>query len=244
MEKRIKKGLIAAVSVATALVMIAAAFFIYVGIYYHADTAAVEAYVGTKTGVSVDVRKNCIIYSGAEKKCGIIFYPGGKVEHTAYAPLMTALAAKGYCCVLLKMPFRLAVLDPNAAADVPADLGVERLYLAGHSLGGSMAAQYVKAHGEGIEGLILLASYSVSDLSETSLRVLSVYGSEDGVLNKEKYTSNKKNLPASFSEEVIEGGCHAYFGMYGAQRGDGTPKITAAEQTEVTAALICSFIEG
>ena len=75
------------------------------------------------------------------------------------------------------------------------------------------------------EGLILLGSYSTADLSDTDLDVLSIYGSEDKVLNREKYEENKSNLPDDFSEVVIEGGCHAYFGMYGAQDGDGTPTI-------------------
>ena len=49
-----------------------------------------------------------------------------------------------------------------------------------------MAASYVEGK-ENIEGLILLASYAANDLSDTDLSVLSVYGSEDGVLNMQKY---------------------------------------------------------
>lgn len=44
----------------------------------------------------------------------------------------------------------------------------------------------------------MLASYSTSDLAESVLSVLSVYGSEDKVLNAEKYEANKANLPAEF----------------------------------------------
>ena len=46
---------------------------------------------------------------------GFIFYPGGKVGYTAYAPLMLALAEQDILCVLLEMPFNLAVLDSSAA---------------------------------------------------------------------------------------------------------------------------------
>ena len=60
--------------------------------------------------------------------------------------------------------------------------------------------------------------------------MLSVYGSEDRVMNPEKYENTKTNLPDDFTEVVIEGGCHAHFGMYGAQAGDGTPSITNEEQ--------------
>ena len=44
------------------------------------------------------------------------------------------------------------------------------------------------------------------------------------------YETNKENLPDDFKEVIIEGGCHAYFGMYGAQEGDGVPAITNEEQ--------------
>ena len=48
-------------------------------------------------------------------------------------------------------------------------------------------------------------------------------------MNREKYEENKSNHPESFTEVVIDGGCHAYFGMYGAQDGDGTPAISTVE---------------
>ena len=91
-------------------------------------------------------------------------------------------------------------------------------------------------------GLILLGAYSTADLSETDLSVLSVYGSEDLVMNRKKYRSNLENLPADFTEIIIDGGCHAYFGMYGHQDGDGTPKITNEEQIRFTANVILDLI--
>ena len=89
----------------------------------------------------------------------------------------------------------------------------------------------------------MLGSYSTADLSETNLDVLSVYGSKDMVMNHEKYDENKVNLPSDFSEVVIEGGCHAYFGMYGAQEGDGEPTISNEEQILITAKQIVKVME-
>lgn len=34
---------------------------------------------------------------------------------------------------------------------------------------------------------------------------------------------------------LIPGGCHAYFGMYGLQKGDGTPSISNTRQIQQTA---------
>jgi len=165
----------------------------------------------------------------------LIFYPGGKVEYTAYVPLMQACAEKGILCVLVEMPFNLAVFDINAADGIQKEYPeIEDWYIGGHSLGGSMAASYLADHTEDYEGLVLLGSYSTADLSQTDLDVLSVFGSEDKVMNRKKYEENKSNLPSDFTEYVIDGGCHAYFGMYGAQDGDGTPSITNATQIRLT----------
>lgn len=93
-------------------------------------------------------------------------------------------------------------------------------------LGGSMAASYVANAAEEYEGLVLLASYSTADLCDTDLRVICIYGSENGVLNREKYAEYAQNLPAELEETVITGGCHANFGSYGIQKSDGTPSIS------------------
>ena len=93
------------------------------------------------------------------------------------------------------------------------------------------------------KGLILLGSYSTADISQSKIDVLSVYGSEDTVLDKGKYDENMINLPDNFEEIVLEGGCHAYFGMYGEQKGDGVPQITNEEQINMTADAIANFIE-
>ena len=114
-----------------------------------------------------------------------------------------------------------------------------KLDIAGHSLGGAMAANYAATHSEDYGGLILLAAYSTKNLTQTSLRVLSIYGSEDGVLNRESYEKNWANLPADATEVILEGGCHAQFGGYGPQDGDGTP--TGEEPIRRTAGAIAAF---
>ena len=62
-------------------------------------------------------------------------------------------------------------------------------------------------------------------------------------MNREKYDENKINLPGGFTETVIDGGCHAYFGMYGTQDGDGTPTIGNKEQIALTANAICDMMK-
>lgn len=233
---------ITAVVVVLAVIVIACA--VYVNDYYRADADAVAAFTPIDNIEVQNPKDGMIVCVPENPRAGLIFYPGGKVEYTAYIPLMKALAGEGIHCVLVEMPFNLAVLDVNAADGIQERYPeIEDWYIGGHSLGGSMAASYLADHANEFEGLLLLGSYSTADLSDTDLDVLSVYGSEDNVLNREKYSEYLPNLPDDFTENVIEGGCHAYFGMYGAQEGDGTPAISNEEQIALTVSAVKEWIE-
>lgn len=238
-----RKIFIWATAIMATLAITFCACAVYVNDYYHTDTEAVAEFVATKNVSKQIMNDNIIVYKPETPKAGLIFYPGGKVDYTAYEPLMAACASKGILCILIEMPFNLAVLDINAADGIQEQYpDMEHWYIGGHSLGGSMAASYLAEHSADFEGLILLGSYSTADLSDASLDVLSVYGSEDMVLNREKYDDNKPNLPKDFTEIIIEGGCHAYFGMYGEQEGDGIPTISNIEQIEQTMDAILKFV--
>lgn len=237
-----KKSKKIALSAAGILLLLLVISVIYVSDYYHADDAALAVLESD----TVSQSEGCITFfpSFVEENAGkgFIFYPGGKVEHAAYAPLMQALAEKGILCVLVEMPLHLAVLDVNAADGIQEQFPqITQWYIGGHSLGGSMAASYISENTEKYEGLVLLASYSTAVLSESDLKAISVYGTEDHVLNLEKYRENLANLPEDFTEYLIEGGCHAYFGSYGAQSGDGIPAISPEEQICQTVCLLMDF---
>ena len=211
----------------------------YVGDYYRAE----ETVMDVPASVTVEVADDRTIFIPEEIAAGMIFYPGGKVEYTAYSALMAELARQDVLCVLLKMPLNLAVLDMNAAEGIPEQFPqVEHWYLAGHSLGGSMAASFVGNHADTYDGLILLAAYSTEDLTDTDLKVCSLYGDRDGVLNLEKYAQYRANLPEGALELVLEGGNHAGFGSYGKQDGDGESTLEPGAQIQWTADTIRSFI--
>ncbi len=225
------------------IVSLGAGGFVYINDYYHAGEEAVavmeseatdEVIVSEKDGIAVFLPRG-----GSD--IGIIFYPGGKVEYSAYAPLLYRCAQQGITCVLVEMPGNLAVLDINAADGIQERYThVNEWYLAGHSLGGAMASSYLASHTDDYAGIILLASYSTEPLHGE--KVLSIYGSEDKVLNMAKYEENRVNLPENCTEMMIDGGCHAYFGDYGVQDGDGVPTITAEEQQKITAQAIVEFV--
>lgn len=211
------------------LVVVGIGFYLYTMDYYHAES---QDYAATEE------TKDYLIYGERDSTYGLIFYPGAKVEERAYAPILSMLADDGICCVVVKMPYHLAVLRPSAAEQVMEEIPtVEQWYIGGHSLGGAMAADYAASH-DSFAGLILLAAYPTKPVI---LPVLSVYGSEDNVLNHEKYM-NARSHANSLKEHVIEGGNHAYFGNYGEQKGDGKAYITKEEQWQETVDEIVAFI--
>lgn len=232
--KKHKKLIITLGAVTAVLLAVFISCAIYVNDYYYAEDTAIAAMADTHNYTVEEYGEN-IAFIPPKPVAGLIFYPGGKVEHTAYAELMAEFADKGVLCVLVEMPFRLAVLDMNAADGIQENFPqIEKWYIGGHSLDGAMAASYISNHTDEFEGLLLLGAYSTADISDSGLSVISVYGSEDKVLNMEKYEENRGNLPSGFTELIIEGGCHSYFGNYGHQDGDGEPSVSMEEQVRQT----------
>jgi len=244
MEKRklskSEKRVICIMSIVIVVALGIFAWLTYVNDYYKATDTAKKAMLGTTTievvekdGYYVFSKTPLSSYLGKGEGKGIVFYPGGKVDEKAYAPMLLELAEEGYEVYLVKMPAKLAIFGMNAAEDIFEDAAhIEDWAMMGHSLGGAMAASFSAAHDEEVEALVLLAAYSTEDLNGLDMDVYSFYGTEDNVLNMEKYEEYYSNLPEDVIEEVIDGGNHANYAHYGAQEGDGEASITREEQQE------------
>jgi len=164
---------------------------------------------------------------------GYIFYPGGRVDYRSYAPMAKALVQEGFLVVIPRMPLNLAVFGINEAADVIAAYPeINHWVMGGHSLGGSMAANYVFEHPDQIDGLIFLASYPAdsNNLSNYSGSILSISASLDGLTTPAKIEHSIQLLPNSTEWVMVEGGNHAQFGWYGPQKGDNPATITREKQ--------------
>lgn len=241
MNKTLKRTLLVTAIVVLTLAICVAAF-LFTG--YDADEDALMALHGTDW-VTVEQSEGQVAFIPKEIEAGFIFYPGGRVEYTAYAPMMQELAHSNVLCVLVEMPMDLAVFHKDAADGIQEQFPqVEEWYIGGHSLGGVMAADYVSRHTDDFDGLVLLASYSSADLSGTDLKVLTAYGDKDGIMNMDRYEEGLEKLPAGYVEDVLEGGNHAYFGSYGDMAGDGEAFISAYVQYKATAQSICDLIKG
>ena len=215
----------------------------YVNDYYHSD-ASVEKYLQGSDSVDVTEIQEGLFLDGVGTDVALIFYPGAKVEYTAYLPLFVELAEQGVDCFLVEMPCNLAIMGMNKADKIIEKYDYKQWYLAGHSLGGAMAANFASANPEEINALILLAAYPTKSLEQERLTVVSLYGSEDRVLNMEKLVEGREFMPENYTEICIDGGNHAWFGNYGEQDGDGVASISRKEQQTQTVETILEIGEN
>lgn len=228
-----KRHKIVLLSVLGLLVAVAAAFAIYVSDYYRADSAALAL---LQTDPDIQVQGNLTVFTPETPgDSALIFYPGGKVEASAYAPLLQQLKDRGLTCILVQMPFNLAVFGSNAADAIYSQFpAIKNWYVGGHSLGGAMASSYASGHPSSVEGLILLGAYLYGDYP--AAKTLTVYGSFNTQVGEHvSYTDNVV---------VINGGNHAQFGDYGAQRGDPPATIARQQQQAIAVDVIMDFIDS
>ena len=233
MKKKLRRAALGAGFVLAAL---AVASLVYLADFYRADADAAACLAGGGA-VAVTRIDTGLFLDGPGTEAALVFYPGAKVEYTAYAPLLFSLAEDGVDCFCVKMPGNLALLGGNRVEALRAAYPYARWYLAGHSLGGVAAANWAAAHPGALAGLVLLAAYPTKQLP-ADLPVLELYGSADGVMNRERRAAGDRYLPARAVVLELEGGNHAQFGNYGPQKGDGQAECSRAEQQAWTASAI------
>lgn len=228
---RHKKWCIAGGIIFLILAVLAGLFFWYVSDYYRAEDVALAVMTQDST---IEQQDNLTILSSVNPTdTAIIFYPGAKVEAEAYLPLLDQIRQTGVTCILVHMPFHMAIFDADAAERIILQFPeIQHWYIAGHSMGGAMASKYAADHSDQIDGLILMGAYIYGDYPDED--TLTVYGSlNQSVEDQIDYTENIVE---------IEGGNHAQFGNYGPQKGDPPATISAEEQQKQTLAAIEAFV--
>ena len=223
-------------------------FFLACGYDYVAQDVATE-YLDSTDLVEVHQMDDWLYFEPRSDQLdiGFVFYPGGKVETEAYAPILHLLASEGIPAYAVHVPGGIAFWKPNAAKPILESEESKQWILGGHSLGGVVAAQFIDKHYEeyDIVGLSLWASYpsNARDLSERKeLKVTSIVGDNDGVLNWENYDASADLLPETTKWISIAGGNHSQFGDYGFQEGDNEAGISAEEQWSQTVDSIRQMI--
>ena len=211
---------------------------------YPARSTAIAALASTNT-VTVTQDDWIAFTPLANPQTGLIFYPGGLVEPTAYAPVLHRIAQGGVLVVIAPMPLNLAILNIGVADDIiSAFPSIDSWILAGHSLGGASAAIFAENNPESIDAMVFWDSYppNSASLSDNGLPILSIFGTTNGTPNTEGFDERKYLLPENTEFIAIEGANHAQFGDYGPQKDDVLASITLDEQHEIVTAIMLDFI--
>ena len=238
--KRILVGLLIVV------VLLVFGFVFWANDAYQPDQTALDA-LSTDAQVEITLHDGFITFEPVQLQTttGFLFYPGGRVDYRAYAPVLRMIAERGYLVSLVKVRLNLAFFDINAGDRVLETYPwIEQWVVGGHSLGGVAAATYAENHLDMIHGIVFWASYPANDFFKNrDIPILSVYGTNDGLADGDKIEETSALLPESTSYFPIAGGNHAQFGSYGAQSGDNPATITAYEQWSQVAEETSDFLE-
>jgi hypothetical protein len=187
-----------------------------------------------------------LVPKGTQLQRGLIFYQGAKVPPEAYVPLLRPLAEQGILVVIPKMPLNYAIFGQDRAADI--QLAYPQILcwtIAGHSLGGSMAAEYASDNAFRLNGIVFVASYPAKNTSLKGMDIegLVIRGSNDGLVSDEEVDAVIDNFPSDTTFIMLDGGNHAQFGRYGRQSGDGEATMSADEQQDETTQAMLDFMD-
>ena len=236
----------------TAGITLTVVFALWCLIAFRASGAAREAIRGDDSVTVTEGEHHWILQRRTNPaEIGVVFFPGGMVDHVAYAPLLRDIAAAGYPSVLIRVPRRgtfggaegAEPLNRAVAAmrEVPQ---VRRWVVAGHSRGGEIASRLAQTQAPSLAGLVLIGTSHPRDISLAHLRipVMRIYGTRDTVADVEKLERTKSNLPPHTEHVRIDGGNHSQFGAYGFQPGDWPATISREEQHAQTLEAILSLL--
>lgn len=217
----------------------------WIGTPYKTGQLALDSLV-SDNNVEVTVDGNITFTpKGKEVTKGFILYPGAKVEAKAYAPLCKKIAESGYEVVILDMPLNFSLLGQNKAEEVIKEHeNIKSWVVGGHSLGGIVAAKFAE-HNNNVDGVVFLASYPLNDnIKQLGKKIVSIWGSKDGVVNFARLIKSKDKLPQDTTYVEIEGANHSQFGDYGKQKGDYDALISKEKQLDITSNSIINLLKN
>lgn len=184
-------------------------------------------------------------------QAALLFFTGGGVHAEAYVPLLRPLADSGFRVAIVRLPWRLAPHESHKVAALDRAMQVigeglpgTRWVVAGHSLGGALAARLARDAPPSVAAIVLVGTSHPRDhdLSGVALPILKVTASGDGIASPARVEASRHLLPAATRWVVIEGGNHSQFGHYGSQLFDGRASISREQQQEQTRAVLASVL--
>ena len=176
--------------------------------------------------------------AGVSPTTGLILYPGAACDVRGYAPVLRRVAERGYLVVGVPMPLDMAIFAPNRADDVRAAFpAVKRWVVAGHSMGGAMAAHYAHQHPDDLAGLLLWDSRPAESDTLVDLKypVWHIHRATADDRPPEKLERYRNLFPATSTWVPVRGGIHMYYGSFvgGAYKEEWTATISREAQQDI-----------
>ncbi|HAC16046.1 MAG TPA: hypothetical protein DCE78_08905 [Bacteroidetes bacterium] len=224
-------------------------------LFYNLQARNLESSVmESNNKVLVQNLPNAILFTPVVDTMGsaLIFYPGALVDPTAYTPMAKTIAEIGFKTIIIKLPYRLALFESQedevfqkTLEYINSDSLNRNWVLGGHSRGGKIATIFTLNHSNAINGLLLVGTSHPRELnlSDLTIDVTKIYGSNDGLASEEEVNQFAVNLPADVHLVKITGGNHQQFANYGYQLGGGTADITRQKQQEIMIDAIIKQLE-
>ena len=192
----------------------------------------------------------------------LIIYPGANLDERAYAVQAHTIAASGYLVAIVPMPSYLVIYGIDRAdAVISNHPEITKWSIGGHSFGGVGACWYVTGgytYSNKINGIVLWASYpdAAQPINTYPVKVISIWGTNDGLTTSAKIDASKPNLPADTRYVALQGANHSQFGWYGTSAtdygfvqpkpdpGDNPATITRQQQTDLIVEYTLCFLDS
>ncbi|SHF78667.1 Predicted hydrolase of the alpha/beta-hydrolase fold [Fodinibius roseus] len=214
-------------------------------LFYNMQAKGLESIIlESNNKVQVQNLSNALLFTPAIDTMGsaLIFYPGALVDPKAYAPMARTIAKAGFKTIILKLPYRMAFFESQqenvfqqTLEYIRSDSLNRNWILGGHSRGGKLATIFTQNYSKALSGLLLVGTSHPRelDLSDLTIDVTKIYGSNDGLASEEEVNKFAMNLPPKMHRVRIAGGNHRQFAYYGYQLGDGSADISHKKQQEI-----------
>ena len=187
----------------------------------------------------------------ANRKAALVFICGSGIHPHAYAPLLRPIADAGHAVFVVRLPYRFAPLGSHkdeavnrARTIIAAHPEVGHWVVAGHSLGGALAARLARSE-RGLHAAFVLIGTThpkEDDLSHLAVPFTKVYATNDNIAPSDRVMAGKRLLPPDTEWVEIKGGNHSQFGHYGHQLFDGTATISRESQQAATREVLLDVL--
>ena len=240
LQKNILKG------VFIAFIIVCVSYLFWLQKTFKVNDRAMQAMIQTP-GISVVKQNNGsidFVPQNAVKDIGIVIYPSEKVKPVSYANMARLLAQKGYKVSILKLRLNQPDLSFGKGKDLmESKPDIKKWFILAHASGASIAYKDALKN-KNIKGFVFMGAVPEGDdLNLVNMPVLSIWGTNDGLLDFTRIKEAKKNLPSKSKYYAIEGGNSTNFADIELVSGDEEAIISPEKQQARSVNKIAEFID-